>query len=407
MQKHRPFFIICILLYFTACSHTPKAPDSAPESVPEKPVPLVEPASTGTAAAKEVAPEPDPTPEPAPPPPPPFTREQIDARILNLVYPGTLPVTRDGELLAVYEDLDGNGYRDACVLCVRDLPPEEATFEALSDDARLYREVLEPFSCSVQFFLQKNGKLYRSGIAPLGRKLLLESFHFLSLGKDPVLPAGAVVQFKSRGSTEQEWALYGSKGISRFTVTESLSSIPVIDDINADGVLDVVVHHQGFEEGRGYETFLIWYRWNGTEFIEYRSTNIVRNLNTYLDNAAEDLAAGRWDSFIRRSLTEEEEGNLRFDGLDNPEILSRIFRCEEGREDDMFFFESEVSPFLQVVFPDFFETPFSREDVNRFEIPVQVRFVSTDHVNYLCSAVIYMRRNPFEGAQFGFMIQEQ
>ena len=278
-------------------------------------------------------------------------------------------------------------------------------FEVLSDPAKIFDEVLTPFSCSIQFFLQKNGKLYRSRIAPLGRKLVLESFRTLRIGDDPSLPTGAVAVFKSRGGTEQEWAIFNEGRISRFTFQESLSIIPVIDDINGDGIIDIVVHHQGFEEGRGYETFLIWYNWNGSDFVEHRSTNIVRNLNGFIDYAVENLLAADWDAFIRGTLSEEDGRRLRAKGLTSYTMLPEIFECESELYADLFLGSSQPVTFVQVVFPDFYETPFSREDTSRFEIPVQVRFVTGANQVYLCSAVIYMNRNPFEGRQFGFRVR--
>ncbi len=392
--------MVCIILLLTSCVHPP---------VPvrqEKPEPLPEVSGGNGEEIKEeeIVPRQDPPPpEPEEPPAEPFVKAEIDARIINLVYPGTRPVTKGNELLAVYEDLDGNGYLDACVLCVEDQDPGRATFEVLSDDSRLYLEVLQPFTCSIQFFLQKNGKLYRSGIARLGRKLVLESFTELRLGDDSSLPAGAAAQFKTRGGSVREWALFLPEGISRFTIYESLSIIPVIDDIDGDGVIDVVVHHQGFEEGSGYETFMIWYKWNGNGFVEHRSTNIVRNLNAYLDKAAEFLTAGEWEAFIHKALSPAEEDRFREAGLSFYRMLPYIFDCGLESDESPFKDTSQPVEFIQVVFPDFYETPFSREDVNRFNIPLQVRLVTGDHDVYLCSAVIYMKRNPFQEEQFGFV----
>jgi len=392
--------MICILLLLASCVHQPV---SVRQEEPE-PLPEVSGDDTYPVQEEETIPSEDPgPPEPEEPPAEPFLKAEIDARIINLVYPGTRPVTKRGKLLAVYEDLDGNGFLDACVLCVEDQDSGRATFEVLSDDSRLYLEVLQPFTCSIQFFLQKNGKLYRSGIAQLGRKLVLESFTELHLGDDPSLPAGAAAQFKTRGGAVREWALFLQEGISRFTIFESLSIIPVIDDIDGDGVIDVVVHHQGFEEGSGYETFMIWYRWNGTGFVEHRSTNIVRNLNAYLDKAAEFLTTGEWEAFIHKALSPAEEDRFKEEGLTFYRMLSYIFDC--GLESNGSPFKDTSLPveFIQVVFPDFYETPFSRKDVNRFNIPVQVRLVTGDQEVYLCSAVIYMKRNPFQEEQFGFV----
>ena len=167
----------------------------------------------------------------------------------------------------------------------------------------------------------------------------------------------------------------------------------------------MVLHQQGFEEGRGYETFLIWYKWNGRDFEEYRSTNVVRNLNRFLDTAEEQLVSGQWAVFIETVLPDTREHALRQQGLENYEILARIFTCEDSSSKDLFEPPLESGRFLKIIFPDFYETPFSREDVNRFEIPVQVRFIDKDNRSILCSAVIYMKRNPFEGQQFGFKVR--
>ncbi|MBN2050162.1 MAG: hypothetical protein JW760_06930, partial [Spirochaetales bacterium] len=289
-KKKKYLFVAFSFLLIVSCAHL----DSPEGKVMEDDSAAVLPGEeTGeNNALQDAIPQEQPADVPPPLPPEPFSKKEIDARIVNLVYPGTVPVLREGQLLAVYVDLDGNGYTDACVLCVETDFPERADYRTLSDEARLYQEVLEPFSCSIQFFLQKNGKLYRSGIAPLGRKLVLESFRVLHLGEKEDLPKGASGVFKTRSGTEEEWVLFLPRGISRFTIHESLSIIPVVQDIDSDGVVDILVHQQGFEEGSGHETFLVWYKWSGTAFVEHKSTNIVRNLNAFLQGAAEILKRG-------------------------------------------------------------------------------------------------------------------
>lgn len=392
-------FPALFLMILISCAHSP---GPVLQETPEQ-EPAVE--ETLEEAAPPPADQETLDPEPESPPPEPFTRAEIDARVLNLVYPGTRPVLKDGDILSVYSDLDGNGLSDVSVLCVEDAGADAPDFETISDDSRLFLNILEPFQCSIQFFLQKNGLLYRSAIARLGKKLVLESFQSLSLsvsGRGG--PAGAAAVFKTRGGTEHELALFHNGRVVRFTMHESLSVIPVMDDIDEDGVIDVVLHHQGFEEGRGYETFLIWYRWNGRDFEEYRSTNVVRNLNSFLDTAEDLLISGQWAAFIDAVLPEDRVRNLRQEGLEEHEILTRLFSCEDVSSGDLFSPPLEAGRFLKVVFPDFYETPFSREDANRFEIPVQVRFIDANNRSTLCSAVIYMKRNPFEGRQFGFLI---
>lgn len=403
MDVTRFFILILTPVFLLSCVHSPgPVPEAPAEAVPAVEEALEDEKKPAPDAGKE-----EPAPEVESPPPKPFTKAEIDARIFNLVYPGTRPVLKDGDILAVYDDLDGNGLSDVCVLCVEDAGADTPDFEMLSDDSRLFFKILEPFHYSIQFFLQKNGLLYRSGISRLGKKLVLESFRPLNLNTSGAGgPGGASAVFKARGGTEHEWVLFYSDRVVRFTMHESLSVIPVIDDIDQNGLIDVVLHHQGFEEGRGYETFLIWYRWNGREFEEYRSTNVVRNLNGFLDTVEELLVSGQWSAFSDTVLSKDQLRNLRQQGLQEHEILTRIFTCEKGISGGLFSPSGETGGFLKVVFPDFYETPFSREDANRFEIPVQVRFLDEDNRSSLCSAVIYMKRNPFEGQQFGFLIRD-
>ena len=77
------------------------------------------------------------------------------------------------------------------------------------------------------------------------------------------------------------------------------------------------------EEGTGYETFLTWHRWNGKTFYEYRTTNVVRNLNTFLRSTKELLLEGRYNEFISYGVDPLRAAALKKAGLKDSEIALR------------------------------------------------------------------------------------
>ncbi len=85
-------------------------------------------------------------------------------------------------------------------------------------------------------------------------------------------------------------------------MTENISSHSIYYDIDGNSILDIIDWEDGLEEGTGYETYLTWFRWTGKEYREYKSTNVVRNLNSFLEQARLYLSFKQMNEFLSYSL---------------------------------------------------------------------------------------------------------
>ena len=115
-------------------------------------------------------------------------------------------------------------------------------------------------------FLQRGGTLVLHTQVPLGRKTVFDSLRIQPIVVGRSVPFAVSAGFQTGTGSVREWVIFTGNGISRFSLDERLNSQPRIEDLDGDGVIDVVVRDQGYEAGIGYESYLTWFRWNGVSF---------------------------------------------------------------------------------------------------------------------------------------------
>ncbi|MBI9103177.1 MAG: hypothetical protein JEY99_12240 [Spirochaetales bacterium] len=431
---NRLLTILILFLFLTSCAALP----GSDNQISDDPVSEVkiEPASTDgngvdTNKLVEESSEPLPVPEPAdggkpemetglvsdssqeeesvepePSVPAPFSGRELRRRAIALVPEILIHLNENNSPLGISHDLDKNGYEDFI------MPVVEASqidpliergaaggidAEILKDPVRLFYERKEYISYSLLIFYQYPGKVVLRYSIPISRQLVFTGFRTqeIKVGRD--FPFAVSTSFKTQGGTRQEWVILNGQGISRFAIQETLSVIPVVDDIDGDGIIDVVVHEQAAEEGIGYETFLTWYKWNGEEFIESRSTNIVRNLRTFFSGMAETLLSGDRRAFLDYVLLPDTEDEYTRKGASQSEIFEELFLPAEGGGEP--FSDLHIH---DVVYPVLMETPFTYEKRGRFEFPFTMGII-TDNGGSYYRARLVMNRNPFSDDQFGFV----
>ena len=274
----------------------------------------------------------------------------------------------------------------------------------LSDFARLFGRSVDPYDFSLELYEQKAGKaVYRTSV-PFGRQPVIESFSLVPLS-EAALPAAVSAGFLTPQGGEREWVIFSRSGkMSRMTLHESPSRKSRMIDLDHDGMLDIMLQEQITEAGTGYETFLTWYRWDGEAYREHLTTNLVRNLNTFLKKSRETLITLGYDDFIRFAVSSEEfgPGNGK-----NRDILRALFEPHlPGYEENAL--PEEQNPMLrekrivEVTFPEISENPFSLEGENgyAFNIPLRIVFEGGEYFFY--RSRIELAGNPFSERQFTF-----
>ncbi len=410
----RPHYVLLVsIIAFTlaACASTPpESPRPQPQrgatATPPDP-PQDEPDASDAARTAEGRAEGIPEPE------------DLVGAAVELSPAGTRPIRANGGHLAVTVDLDANGRTDVCLLTVGgdndEAPP---SFDELSAPERLSPDTAAVSEFFFEVYLNRPDGLVLFETRRIGRFPVVEELSTLELNADASLPRAVSAHFQDQIGRKEVWLVVGRHGFSEFV----LERTPVIEssvvDIDEDGISDVLKAQTAFEEGRGYETFLTWYRWNGRSYAPHATANIVRSLNHFLRGLEEHLTAGRYGRFLEQAVPDPEMpapdapdrtlhrkiGNLFDPDVEALEIAepSEIAGAGDDEEIDSrkpldeILAEFEIAG---VAFPDFLENPFPSPGERTTTIAplrVDVRGGGTFYYRTL----IVMYSNPFEGRQF-------
>jgi hypothetical protein len=173
-----------------------------------------------------------------------------------------------------------------------------------------------------------------------------------------------------------------------------------VEDINADGLIDIILFERGMEEGIGYETFLTWKKWNGKSFIDYKTSNIVRNLNEFLLEIKDLCLGGDVSALISFSFDPEERKRLEKMGLSEQEILFRFLGLSKYFGSGKLPAFNILEDINDIIFPEILDNPFYLRDDKGFYVKLSFRIIYTDGVSLIPEVLIYMLKNPFEKQQF-------
>lgn len=390
-MAHRPCSVILVTivaLSFAACAGVtertsgPRADGPVGDAPPEPPRAEGEaPGATGQTGLPEERPGP----------------AQLTARAVELSPTETVPIRSDGSWVASVIDLDANDRPDVCLVTVsREAFAEPPRLSDLSAPGRLSQSGTEAPEFFFEIYINRPSGLSLFETKRIGRFPVLESLETVELAPAARLPVAVSGRFQDQIGHKQIWVTAGRQGLGTFMLEETPVIDSVVLDLDRDGIRDVLKAQSAFEQGRGYETFLTWYRWNGHTFAPHATTNIVRNLNEFLGVLEEHLTARRYERFLERAG--------RTDGLPAAEprlaeLVASLFRPEP---------ETDPLPFARllaehriggVAFPEFLENPFPSPG-ERTSITAPLRVDTADGRTFYYRTSIVMARNPFDERQF-------
>ncbi|MFP4567243.1 MAG: hypothetical protein ACLFNX_12145 [Spirochaetaceae bacterium] len=407
-RTHYVLLVSIIAVTLAGCAHMSPEP-SGPEPEDDGGAVAAEPPEEEPAAAEDpqdAEPPAESTPEPA----------DLVAAALDVSPAGTHPIRMNTDYLAVTVDFDANGRTDVALLTVGadagETPPD---FAELSARGRLSGESAAVSEFFFEIYLNRPDGLVLFETRRIGRFPVLEGMSAVELNTEGELPRAVSVHFQDEIGRKEVWLVAGRDGFSDFV----LERTPVIKssavDIDEDGIIDVLKAQTAFEEGRGYETFLTWYRWNGRSYAPHATANIVRNLNNFLRTLEGHLVSGRYARFLRSAAPEAEttsagasEATLYrsiaelfapdVEALEPPEIAGGggIDEAESPAPLDEILAEYEIAG---VAFPDFLENPFPSPG-ERTTTLAPLRIDVRDGGTFFYRTLIVMNSNPFEERQF-------
>ena len=384
--ERQPAYLAAVLALFAllaSCAHQPVETPRAdpPGAQPESPAPEegVEPQRAPQPRSGETEGRPKRPEDPA-------------RRAAELSPTEAFPIRTTDSYLAQVVDVDNDGRRDVCLLTVRGKAIEAAPrLTELRDTGRLSSEDGHAPEFFFELYLARPDGLEHFDTRRIGRFPVVEGLRTRRLAADGAFPVALEAKFQDRIGSKSVWLVVGGNGLSTFMLEQTPVIRSRVVDIDNDGTLDVLKAQSAFEQGRGYETFLTWYRWDGNSFRPHATTNIVRNLNSYLATLEDHLVAGRLSHFLERSGAggPESEAHARIAGL-------FAAASEEGPAFGEILAESEIRA---VSFPDFLENPFP-EPGSETSFTAPVRVDSTGGETFYFETRIVMTANPFASPQF-------
>jgi hypothetical protein len=314
-----------------------------------------------------------------------------------------------------------NGATDViAMLAVEADDAGKTSFEYISDFNRLFDASTEEIPFSVEVFtFAESGEVVLKSIS-LGSHRVCGSFSQLPFDEATTFPFGISTIFPDTEGKRNIWILFpggeesGEKSPkhSVFSFYEQINVRAYIQDIDENGIFDLLLFENIFEESSGYETYITWYKWDGKGFHKYRSTNILRKLRAFFDSSRQMLLSQSWRRFFSYALLPEDSGGLQ---SENPaRAFRRIFLPQEGAASEQeaqalyeSLFPGEISraAITDLVFPNIVENPFPLNPDGPESFRFTIRITANEE-NYFFSARLAMNKNPFSGRMFHFILPD-
>jgi hypothetical protein len=333
----------------------------------------------------------------------PLSISEAVKKIKNTLKPPERPVLHNNSLIYCVHDFTADGIEEICFLGIESEESEKAGIEFLSNYSRIFSETREIFPFYLYIFSIAGGRLQLLRKIELGEHAVYKSMTKFSLYKGKTNPVVIAIHFYTQEGSMQKWLVFnapGTRPLSQLQLLDSFSCNAVVEDINDDGWIDIVLFERGMEEGIGYETFITWKKWNKREFIDYKTTNIVRNLNSFLFHVKELGLSGDADKMISYSFDGDEVQKFRDKGLTDRQIIYTFFGLTSyfGTDDLLDF--NILEGIHEIIFPEILDNPFYIRDHRGFYVKLSFRIMYTDGTSLIPEVLIYMLKNPFGGRQF-------
>ena len=243
-------------------------------------------------------------------------------------------LTVGGRVPLLLYDLNKDGQPECFAVAVRDRALKPAQLEALSQSSRLFDAGAQAVSFVLLVYANAQGSLRKPTVLELGPRRVFEALTRTPLTAGRAVPLAVTVSFLNPDGREQELLVFdGAGGTPRYrrSLVESLSVRSWLEDVDADGTLDILTRERAVEEGVGYETFLTWSRWNGRAFADVQTRNVLRDLAGFLGSVRELLLAGDRRRLAELAAEAREMARLRGKGLSEAEALAAAAGTEGRR----------------------------------------------------------------------------
>jgi hypothetical protein len=396
-------FTSLLVMLLAGCATAP-APQPPPPATPAPPAQSASPAFENAEERPEASlPVPQgggaaalrPSPVPVPPELSAYEALRQAARLLP---PDLKLLTVGGRVPLLLHDFAGDGNPECLAVAVRGRELKPADLEALSQSSRLFDGETPAVGFVLLFYGNSQGSLRSPLASDLGERQVFESLKRTSLYKIRSNPLIVTVSFLNLEGREQVLLVFdGASGVPRYrtVLKENLAVRSWLEDIDGDGMVDILARERAMEEGFGYETFLTWSRWNGRAYVEAASRNVLHGLRAYLDSVRRNLFAGSERALLELATEAKEVQRLRGRGMSERAALLHLLGLDSSGL-------AELPRVREVIFPEILEDPFISQDRFGTYFPFTYRITDENGAVYLPSTRLYMLHNPFGERQFAF-----
>ncbi len=404
----KPLALLLALLVSGCLATRPGPEPAAPQPEAAAAAPSA-PAAADVPSPEAKTPEPPPPapqpPRPAPAQPVPIPSEAALRRLLPAAARPYTPVQMQGRAVLLVQDVNRDG-KPEILAPVAALAGSQVDPASLSDYSSVFVEGRQRVPFHLLVLTYEASGLAVSSRIDLGERYAFGGLTVVPLATSGPGPVALVASFPTRTGSEQEWLVFSGpslRPVSRLALRDTLASRPKVEDIDRNGLIDIVVQESGFEVGVGFETLLTWYRWNGTRFVEQSVRNVVRNLRAFLASTRELLLARNWKALVQHCFASDQLLYYRGEGLSDLQIIVRglglTAHYDPARP------ESVLTDIADLVLPLFQENPFSATDERGSYFLLAYRIVESSGASWVTETPVYMMRNPFAERQFFFRIR--
>lgn len=312
----------------------------------------------------------------------------IETAVSATIPPGRAPVEFEGApLLRINADSELPS-----VFALSTEPGAETQYAELSRISRAYEAEAAEVEFFVDAFAYRDGAFALRHSVSLGQAKAIGTFRAFGLGDQTENPLVIALEVYSTTGTQVRWAIFspGTQPV-RFDLEDSGRVTARLEDVDHDGVLEVIKTRREAEAGVGFETYLELYEWDGESMVQAEVTTVVRALNRFLSRAAVHLSNERWQAFIDHATDTSLRERFAAAGLTETEVVRALLRVSDAPADSQYGFLSAGREIDEVFNPQILESPFQQSDRFRHDI----RIVMRDGSSYIVSVTVAISPNPF------------
>lgn len=327
-------------------------------------------------------------------------RNSLARKALLKIPAGFVPVMNYSNAVCLFYDADENGKEDIFLLVCRKESGPAIQIQEINKPQRLFNPQSKELTFSLLPFLQDDNQAVAQEMILLGKELVFERMAVFPLKTGQKgAPYIIAARFQTREGIKEIWKTFYQKvKCSEIILRNNNILCWEARDLDDDNALDILIYQKSAEEGLGIETFITWYKWTGQEYQRYKTSNILRNLMTFIKDT-EYFLKNKAPNLAKYGLLEADYLAQKNKGKTEWQILDQIFHFG-GNTHIPISKLIKIKNIRHMVYPAILESPFSLDTNRMLILPVSI--ICQDNSRYYYTLQIYLNTRIFTEKQFCF-----